>query len=64
VRLGRIIADYRFANNLGVRAVAQQIGVSHATLSRVERGEACDGATLVAILRWLTDNSESRKTKS
>lgn len=35
------------------RDLAERIGISAATLSRVERGEAMDGATLAKILNWL-----------
>jgi transcriptional regulator with XRE-family HTH domain len=33
--------------------VAADIGISHGTLSRIERGEAVDGVTLIKILFWL-----------
>lgn len=38
--------------DLTIRDVAGEMGVSPATLSRVERGEECDGATLAKILMW------------
>ena len=57
MRLGRVIARYRYAERLGVRAVAKEIGVSAATLNRVERGEPCDGTTLTKILFWLLERN-------
>jgi len=36
-----------------LREVARNMGMSAATLSRVERGEVMDGKTLASILRWL-----------
>ncbi len=37
----------------GIREVAAEIGVSHATLSRVERGFLPDLETFTKICRWL-----------
>ena len=37
----------------GVREVAEEIGVSSATLSRVERGNLPDIETFTKICRWL-----------
>ena len=37
----------------GVRAAAKEIGISHATLSRVERGFMPDLANYRRICRWL-----------
>lgn len=53
MRLGQVIADYRRANRIGVRDLAKEIGTSHATLNRFERGENCDANTLTLILTWL-----------
>lgn len=51
--LGKLIADYRWANRISVRKLATEIGIPAPTLNRVERGHPCDGATLAAILFWL-----------
>lgn len=53
MKLGKVIADYRWANRIGSRELAKVIGVSHATLSRIENGENCDSATLTRLLFWL-----------
>lgn len=53
MRLGDVIRRWRRSLDIGVREAAKQIGVSHGTLSRVERGEKMEGETLVKILRWL-----------
>lgn len=53
MRLGKIIRSWRVNQDLGIREVAAQIGISAATLSRIERGEKMDGRTLAAILHWL-----------
>lgn len=53
MKLGEVIRYWRRMSDLGIREASKQIGVSHGTLSRVERGEKMDGETLVKILRWL-----------
>lgn len=61
MRLGRLIADYRFANRLGIREIAKEIGTSPATLCRIEAGEACDAETLVKIMTWVWADEPDRK---
>ena len=51
--LGRILRLYRVVQNLPVRQVAPEMGISIATLSRIERGHAMDADTLVKVIRWL-----------
>lgn len=51
--LGRRVLERR--GDQGVRAAAKEIGISHATLSRVERGFHPDLATLQKIATWLGD---------
>ena len=53
MKLGEVIRQWRYITRVGVREVAKQIGTSAGTLSRVERGENPDGATLAKILVWL-----------
>jgi transcriptional regulator with XRE-family HTH domain len=56
-KLGRLAADKRGAT--GVRAAAKEIGISAATLSRVERGFLPDLETFRKICKWLgLDSSE------
>ena len=49
--LGRKLADKR--GELGIREVSKDIGISAATLSRVERGYLPDIETFGKICRWL-----------
>jgi transcriptional regulator with XRE-family HTH domain len=49
--LGRMVLEKRGAR--GVREVAREIGISHATLSRVERGFHPDLENYQKITRWL-----------
>lgn len=53
MRLGLVIRKYRVMEELGVRDLAKKIGISAATLSRIERGKDCDSRTLSKILNWL-----------
>lgn len=53
MRLGSVLAKWRWAHKIGVRDAAREIGISAATFSRIERGEKMDGATLGKILTWL-----------
>lgn len=49
--IGRRLAERR--GDLGIRATAKAIGISPATLSRVERGHLPDLETFRKICRWL-----------
>jgi transcriptional regulator with XRE-family HTH domain len=53
--LGRLAVAKR--GDSGVRAAAKEIGISAATLSRVERGYLPDLETFRKICRWLNLNS-------
>lgn len=39
--------------DMGVRSAAKEVGVSHATFSRVENGKEPDLETFARICRWL-----------
>ena len=52
--LGRLVLEKR--GNRGIRAVAKEIGISHATLSRVERGHLPDLENYQKICNWLGIN--------
>ena len=53
MRLGRIIRRYRAFEEISLRDLAKQTGVSLPTLSRIERGKMPDAPTLVRLLLWL-----------
>ena len=53
-KFGKMIVQRR--GTLGVRAAAKDIGISPATLSRVENGNVPDLATFAAICRWLEED--------
>jgi len=59
VRLGPVIATYRWHRRVGVRDLAKEIGISAATLNRFERDGNCDADTLTKILAWLFSSETS-----
>lgn len=61
MRLGKVIRYWRKMSDIGIREAAQQIGISHGTLSRIERGEAMEGDTLAKVLGWLMAREKERK---
>ena len=59
MKLGEVIRRWRKMSEIGIREAAAEIGVSHGTLSRVERGEPMQGETLAKILAWLFASEKS-----
>lgn len=53
MRIGQVIRRWRRASDAGIREIAQEIGISHGTLSRIERGEPMQGESLAKVLAWL-----------
>ena len=63
LRLGQLVREKR--GDQGIRAAAQDAGVSPATLSRVERGHVPDMLTFQKLCSWLTlDPAEVLGTSS
>lgn len=60
MRLGRAIRMLRSADNVNIRQTADTIGISPATLSRVERGLGCSMPTFAFILKWLLEDDEQK----
>ena len=58
MRLGSVLKIWRRSERIGIRDAARILHVSSATLSRIERGKAIDGKTLVKLLDWLLHNGE------
>lgn len=61
MRLGEVIRRWRKMSDIGIREAAREIGVSHGTLSRIERGEAMEGTTLAKVLGWLMSSEQKGK---
>ena len=62
--LGRRAAKRRDELGLGIRAAAKEIGISHPTLSRIERGHLPDLENYQRICRWLGEDSETNVTSA
>jgi transcriptional regulator with XRE-family HTH domain len=55
---GRRLQEKREKEGLGLRAAAKLMGITHATLSRVEKGFHADMATYRKMKRWLSPDHE------
>lgn len=53
MKLAELMKLYRTWEDVGIRDMAAELDISPATLSRVERGEEMNGATLAKIIKWL-----------
>lgn len=58
MRLGYLLKLYRVNRAIGLRELAQELGTSISTLSRLENGKSIDVATLGRIMAWLTDEAQ------
>lgn len=52
-RFGEMLRLYRTVRSQTLRELAPMIGLSAATLMRIEMGYAMDAATLLKVLAWL-----------
>jgi transcriptional regulator with XRE-family HTH domain len=55
--LGACLRAWRTTEHVTLRKAAEQIGISHSTLSRIELGETADGHSIWKILIWLNTPS-------
>jgi len=53
MKIGKILNTYRHDNKISIRKMAKFIGISFATLSRIENGREVDGDTLVKLFNYL-----------
>ena len=51
--LGSVIRKWRRASDIGAGEAAAMMGISTATLFRLERGAGVNGDVLAKVLRWL-----------
>ncbi len=52
-RLGEMLRLYRTVRGRSLREIAPDIGIGHATLMRIETGQAIDADTLLKLWAWL-----------
>jgi transcriptional regulator with XRE-family HTH domain len=62
--MGRLILEKRNERGLGIRAAAREVGISHATLARVEKGFLPDVENFEKIRRWLGIQEDNVMTKT
>jgi len=60
MRIGEVLKDWRLMEKMTLKEAAPLIGISLATLARIEKGDGMDGVTMWAILAFLF--GEERET--
>lgn len=63
MRLGEVLYWWRTIMRITIRDMAAELGISAATLSRIENGQEMDGTTLAKILTWLMAPGERRRPR-
>jgi transcriptional regulator with XRE-family HTH domain len=53
MKLGELIKAWREVNGMGIRDAAKQIGVSSATLSRIENGKELKHKSFLKLFTWI-----------
>lgn len=62
MRIGLLLRKWRLINDIAVKELAAEIGISVATLYRMENfGAHTDGVTLLKILNWLCADVKGEK---
>lgn len=51
--IGELLDAYRWKHKLGMRELARKIGISPATLLRIEHGKDCDIRSLMLVINWI-----------
>lgn len=59
-RLGEMLRLYRTVRGWSLREIAPDIGISHATLMRIETGQAFDADTLLKLWAWMMAKGSER----
>ena len=57
MRIGTVLKRYRKLGDLNIRDMAGELGISSATLSRIETGKPMDGISLAKILKWMMEKA-------
>lgn len=57
--IGELIRLWRNVENIGVRDLGKEIGVSAATISRIESSKSVDCRTMLKLIFWLFEGSRS-----
>lgn len=62
--LGNLLKTWRLKHDLTLRDLANEIGISHTTLMRIEEGRNCDATTFYEIMGRLFKEVEPQTNKS
>jgi transcriptional regulator with XRE-family HTH domain len=62
MRIGRMIRLYRATVDTPLRRIADDIGISASTLSRIEKGAAIDMVSFGKLIAWLFTDDRPRET--
>jgi len=60
VVIGELLKLYREEASLGVRAFGREIGLSAATISRIERGEEMSAHSQLLLMNWLFKSRDKK----
>ena len=63
MKLGEVLDDYAYANQLSGRELAAEIGIPHATVHRLCKGENVDSVTLAHVLTWLLSGQKVKQRR-
>ena len=55
MRIGNVIKKYRYHEELTLRALGKEIGVSARSVMRLEQGYEIKIKTMMKIMKWLFD---------
>lgn len=60
MKLGEVLRKWRLMSERDLRSVGAEIGISAATLMRLEQGRDTDGKTLAKVIAWLTKEEKQQ----
>lgn len=58
--LGEVLRRWRLVEDLDLRTASQRIGISAATLMRIEQGRQLRQETFLTLLTWFGQRTEGR----
>ena len=60
MQIALLLKKWRLINDIDMKRLSGEIGISAATLYRIEAGHDVDGATLMKIFNWLTAKERNK----
>lgn len=59
--IGELLSLYLRVQDISVREIAQDLGISPATVSRITRGDKVDQDTMLKLIQWLFRSKDVSK---